>query len=113
MYQVYVEEFCHFMVLLVSGTCFGFLCQKYLCKWKENPSRYRTGHRWFYYLIVHCGMFSLRKSGGAQKSSISCLEATLLVMPKYKTQSYRRTKQQENEGVTNRKERKALESKPW
>ena len=40
----------------------------------------------FYYLIVHCGMFSLKKAGGAQKSSISFLEDILLVMPKYKTE---------------------------
>lgn len=31
-------------------------------------------------------MFSLKKAGGAQKSSISFLEDILLVMPKYKTE---------------------------
>lgn len=66
----------------------------------------------FHYLIVHCSLFSLKKAGGAQESSISFFYGHPFSNAEVEN-SYRKTNQQENEGVTNRKEGKALESKPW
>lgn len=53
---------------------------------ERKPRQIQDRAQVFYYLIVHRGMFSLKKSGGAPKSSIPCLEAILLVMLKYKTE---------------------------